>query len=112
MRSMQQQLGNTTNITTSAIRRCSNAISVLKQSNKKRLLGRGSNTVLSKYKENAVSVDPNCLAGTDVKKLQDNSAIFMRFPKITKSYNWLRHVCPSAWNNSAPTGRIFMKFDI
>jgi len=21
-------------------------------------------------------------------------------------------VCPSAWNNSAPTGRIFMKFDI
>jgi hypothetical protein len=22
------------------------------------------------------------------------------------------YVCPSAWNNSAPTGRIFMKFDI
>jgi len=21
-------------------------------------------------------------------------------------------VCPSEWNNSAPTGRIFMKFDI
>ena len=21
-------------------------------------------------------------------------------------------VCPSAWNNPAPTGRIFMKFDI
>ena len=21
------------------------------------------------------------------------------------------HVCPSAWNNSAPTGRIFIKFD-
>jgi len=32
----------------------------------------------------------------------------------------LRHICPSvrpslrlsAWNNSAPTGRVFMKFDI
>jgi len=25
---------------------------------------------------------------------------------------WLRHVCPSAWNNSAPIGRIFIKFDV
>ena len=24
----------------------------------------------------------------------------------------LRHVRPSVWNNSAPTGRIFMEFDI
>ena len=35
--------------------------------------------------------------------------------KNSKSHFWLRHVCPSvrlsAWNNSAPTGRIFMKFD-
>jgi len=22
------------------------------------------------------------------------------------------NVCPAAWNNSVPTGRIFMKFDI
>jgi len=33
------------------------------------------------------------------------------FRKIAKSDYWLRHVCPSAWNNSAPNGRIFMKFD-
>jgi len=30
---------------------------------------------------------------------------------ISKSDYQLRHVCPSAWNNSAPTGRIFMKFE-
>ena len=29
-----------------------------------------------------------------------------------KCYYWLSHVCPSAWNNSAPIGRIVMKFDI
>jgi hypothetical protein len=32
--------------------------------------------------------------------------IFRRVHKIAKSD------CPSAWDNSAPTGRIFMKFDI
>jgi hypothetical protein len=36
--------------------------------------------------------------------------------KITKSDNQLSHVCPSvpppAWNNSASTKRIFVKFDI
>ena len=38
------------------------------------------------------------------------------FAKITISDCHFRHVCPSvrpsAWNNSAPTGRIFMKFDM
>jgi len=38
----------------------------------------------------------------------------MRVLKIAKSEYYLRHVslsvCPSAWNNSAPIGRIFMKF--
>ena len=29
----------------------------------------------------------------------------------TKDY-YLRHICLSAWKNSAPTGRIFTKFDI
>jgi hypothetical protein len=42
--------------------------------------------------------------------------IFRRLRKIAKSEYDLRHVyptvCPSTWNNSAPTGRIFMKYDI
>jgi len=41
---------------------------------------------------------------------------FRRFRKIAKSDCELRFAClslrPSAWNNSAPTGRILMKFDI
>ena len=36
--------------------------------------------------------------------------------KIAKSYYWLRYVCLpvylSVCENTAPTGRIFMKFDI
>ena len=42
----------------------------------------------------------------------------MRVRKIAKNDYYLRHVhlCPSvrpsAWSNSAPTGRIFMKFDM
>jgi len=43
------------------------------------------------------------------------SKIFRCVRKIAKIYHLLRHVSqsvrPSAWNNSAPTGRIFMKFD-
>ena len=41
---------------------------------------------------------------------------FRRFRKIVKSDNEHRHVHPSvplpAWNNSAPTGQIFMKFTV
>jgi hypothetical protein len=33
------------------------------------------------------------------------------FAKTAKSDYWFHHVCLSAWNSSAPTGRIFMKFD-
>ena len=37
------------------------------------------------------------------------------FAKLRKAYNWLPpfrlSVSSSAWNNSTPTGRIFMKFD-
>jgi len=40
--------------------------------------------------------------------------VFWHVCKITNSDNELRHfclsVCPPAWNNSAPTGQIFMKF--
>jgi len=38
-----------------------------------------------------------------------------KFTKLQKT-TWLLHVCllvlPSAWNSLAPTGQIFMKFDI
>jgi hypothetical protein len=35
---------------------------------------------------------------------------FRRSRRIAKSDCSLRHICPSAWNNSAPTELIFMKF--
>ena len=38
------------------------------------------------------------------------TAIFGGVRKTAKRDCWRRHVCPSAWNNSAPTGRIFLKF--
>jgi len=42
--------------------------------------------------------------------------MFMRVRNIAKSDYYLRYVslsvCPSAWNNSAPTVQIYMKFDI
>jgi hypothetical protein len=37
---------------------------------------------------------------------------FSRVRKISKRDYYRRHVCLSTWNNSAPTGRLFMKFDI
>ena len=44
------------------------------------------------------------------------TVIFRRFRKTSKRYYKFRHVSlsvrPPAWNNSAPTGWIFMKFDI
>ena len=44
-------------------------------------------------------------------KLMILTCLVWRFRKTTaKSDFWLRHVCPSASNNWAPTGRIFMKF--
>ena len=47
-------------------------------------------------------------------------SVFGSVRKIAKSNYWLRHVCPSvrpsshpsAWNNSASTGRSFMQFYI
>jgi hypothetical protein len=38
--------------------------------------------------------------------------ISRRSSKISKSDYYFRHVCPSAWNNSAGSGRIFIKFNI
>ena len=43
-------------------------------------------------------------------------ALLGAFANLLKAIFLLRHVClfvrPPAWNNSAPTGRISMKFDI
>jgi hypothetical protein len=49
--------------------------------------------------------------------IQRYVCVFRRGRKITRSDNRLRHVCPSvrllfSGNNSAPTGRIIMKFYI
>jgi len=42
--------------------------------------------------------------------------LFRRFHKLAKRDYYLTNICPSvhlsAWNNSAHTGRVFMKFDI
>jgi hypothetical protein len=56
------------------------------------------------------------LSTTSVTRTYVYEGVFIRgVRKIEKNDYYLRHVCPSvhllAWNNSAPTGRIFMKFD-
>jgi hypothetical protein len=43
---------------------------------------------------------------------QQNMNVFRRVRNISKSDYQLHHVCPSAWNNSAPTGQILKKSDI
>ena len=51
----------------------------------------------------------------NVKFSNLHTAIFRRVCKIAKNdyYNsFVTSLCPSAWNNSAPTERILMKFDI
>jgi hypothetical protein len=69
------------------------------------------------------SVDNYCIVvlNKDPRHLQFSRwtwkcLIFRRVPKIAKSSYKRCHVClsvcPFIWNNSAPTGRIFMIFDI
>jgi hypothetical protein len=41
-----------------------------------------------------------------------HSTILVSFRKTAKADYCLRAVCLFAWNNSALTGQIFMKFDI
>jgi hypothetical protein len=49
----------------------------------------------------------------DQKVRQYMSIALRRFCKISKKKDsFVLSVCPSAWNNSAPTERIFMKVDI
>ena len=51
------------------------------------------------------------------KNLSRKFKFCQNLTRITDIHFWLylaqlRHVCPSAWNSWAPTGRIFMKFGI
>ena len=63
------------------------------------------------------------VAGDDIDGMSDRVCVCLlavpiirRARKIAKIEYKLRHVCPyvchSAWNNSVPTGRILLKFDI
>jgi hypothetical protein len=72
-----------------------------------------------KYTQNLKCVNPkrrNCLAdgnNNDCIYVPCNiPAVFRRVHKIAKSGYYIRHVRLSAWNNSAPNGRILMKRDI
>jgi hypothetical protein len=47
-----------------------------------------------------------------VSRLRVTWTVFRRVRKIAKSDYWLRYACPPTRNNSAPTGRIFMKTDV
>jgi hypothetical protein len=47
-----------------------------------------------------------------VSERQMFERVFRRVRKITISDSCLRHVCLSAWNNSAPTGWVLMELDI
>jgi hypothetical protein len=40
------------------------------------------------------------------------TSVFRRVRKIAKNDYYLRHVRLSAWNNSAPTVRVFMQIEI
>jgi uncharacterized membrane protein YhfC len=51
------------------------------------------------------------------RRISHGQSVFLdAFTKIVKSYYQVHQVrpsvCQSAWNNSLPTGRIFMKFHI
>jgi hypothetical protein len=44
---------------------------------------------------------------------QQFACFYARSINCKKNWHyWLRHVCPSIWELTAPNGRIFMKFDI
>ena len=54
-----------------------------------------------------------CLGNYCLLKGQNVTAFTFRWIcKIVKCECQLLHICPSAWNNSTPTGRIFTKFDV
>jgi len=62
--------------------------------------------VFSEYKKNEF------MYIHDTSKITFFLHFFRHIRKTVKSYYELHHVCLSAWNKSAATGQIFMKFDI
>jgi hypothetical protein len=62
-------------------------------------------------------VSLTCTQGTQKMPVMSHAnPISSAFAKLAKATLEFRHVCPSvrppAWNNSSPTGRIYLKFDI
>jgi hypothetical protein len=48
-----------------------------------------------------------------IKDRDDRIQVLGAYAKLRKTtVSFVMSVCPSAWNSWAPTGRIFMKFDI
>jgi hypothetical protein len=64
--------------------------------------------------------DVDCFDADDVLNMTIfvswNSCVLFQFlgtfTNLRKETTSFMSVCPSAWNNSAPTGRIFMKFHV
>jgi hypothetical protein len=68
--------------------------------------------MLSAYQHVLSRYDRGIQASGLLQQLCSDS-VYSRVRKIAKSHYELRHVfiCLATWNNLAPTGRIFVKFD-
>jgi len=60
--------------------------------------------------ESCLSPPPIRLHDVDTYKLT-YLGVFAKLRKKKKTVSFVMSVRPSAWNNSAPTGTIFMKFE-
>jgi hypothetical protein len=67
-------------------------------------------TVVARMSRDVISF--NFTGLTDIHARMFDTTVLGAFTKIRKNECWFRHVCPSSWDNSSPTGRIFMKFDV
>jgi hypothetical protein len=61
-------------------------------------------------RDSAVGVVTRLRAGylRNLVPIPEGAKICRRVRKVDKSDRWLRRVCPSTWNNSAPTGQILL----
>ena len=62
-----------------------------------------------------VWANKSCVKDGDIQTVYHNTYWFYRaFEKLQKkkTISFAIPACPSAWNNSAPTGRIFMEYGI
>jgi hypothetical protein len=72
--------------------------------------------ILKYYSDVRLELIRNHEHESDITHSRRLTDVLRRVRKIAKSDYYLRHTCPSvclsAWNNSAPTGRIIVKFYI